>query len=197
MRASPSITGLGVGAALLAGAEPGTDPGELTWWSPRASPWSRPEVVRSRPARHRRRGDRVGELLEHRRDHRAGPHSVGALRGEVVYSALSAQGRRGPLFDGVSLVIPAGQHVALVGRDGDEASALLSYLLRFDQPDSGRVLLDRYDTRELSLADLRRGLAVVQRESALFSESVRENIRVGRRVPRRRDRRRRPAQRGR
>lgn len=127
-------------------------------------------------------GDRVGELLEHRAaiTEPGRAQQIGVLRGEIVYSALSTEGRRGPLFDGVSLVIPAGEHVALVGRDGAEASALISYLLRFDEPDSGRVLLDRYDTRALSLADLRSGLAVVQRESALFSESVRENIRAGR-----------------
>lgn len=184
------ITGLGVGAALLLGGwrmNAGTmTPGELTMVVAAVliAVLLAREVVRHSVGLRATiaAGDRVGELLEHRAaiTEPGRSQQIGALRGEVVYSALSAQGRRGPLFDGVSLVIPAGQHVALVGRDGDEASALLSYLLRFDQPDSGRVLLDRYDTRELSLADLRRGLAVVQRESALFSESVRENIRVGR-----------------
>ena len=184
------ITGLGVGAALLLGGwrmNAGTmTPGELTMVVAAVliAVLLAREVVRHSVGLRATiaAGDRVGELLEHRAaiTEPGRSQQIGALRGEVVYSALSAPGRRGPLFDGVSLVIPAGQHVALVGRDGDEASALLSYLLRFDQPDSGRVLLDRYDTRELSLADLRRGLAVVQRESALFSESVRENIRVGR-----------------
>ncbi len=105
---------------------------------------------------------------------------VGRLRGEVVFSAITAHAERGPRFDGISVVIPAGQRVALMDRSGAEASALLSYLLRFDQPETGRVLLDRYDTRSLSLADLRGALAVVQREPALFSETVRENIRAGR-----------------
>ncbi|WP_341856916.1 ABC transporter ATP-binding protein [Brachybacterium sp. GPGPB12] len=106
---------------------------------------------------------------------------VGRLRGEVVFSAITAHSERGPRFDGMSVVIPAGQHVALMDRSGAEASALLSYLLsRFDQPETGRVLMDRYDTRSLSLADLRGALAVVQREPALFSETVRENIRAGR-----------------
>ncbi len=105
---------------------------------------------------------------------------VGRLRGEVMFSAITAHSERGPRFDGISVVIPAGQRVALMDRSGAEASALLSYLLRFDQPETGRVLLDRYDTRSLSLADLRGALAVVQREPALFSETVRENIRAGR-----------------
>ena len=127
-------------------------------------------------------GDRLGELL----DHRAGiteperTQPIDRVRGEVVFSAISAPGPRGPLFEAVSLVIPAGQHVAMLDRAGGESSALLSYLLRFDQPETGRVLLDRYDTRAVPLADLRRQIAVVQREPALFTDTVRENIRVGR-----------------
>ena len=184
------ITGLGVGAALLLGGwrmNAGTmTPGELTMVVAAvliAVVLAREVVQHSTGLRAIiAAGDRVGELLEHRAAITEPRRSqeIGRLRGEVVYSALSAEGQNGPLFDSISLVIPAGQHVALVGRDGDEASALISYLLRFDQPDSGRVLRDRYDTRALSLADVRRGLAVVQRESALFSETVRENIRVGR-----------------
>ncbi|MGO2755208.1 MAG: ABC transporter ATP-binding protein [Brachybacterium alimentarium] len=84
------------------------------------------------------------------------------------------------LFDTVSLVVPAGQHVALLDHEGREAAALISYLLRFDQPDTGRVLLDRFDTRAVSLTDLRRQIAVVQREPVLFTDTVRENIRIGR-----------------
>ena len=184
------ITGLGVGAALLLGGwrmNAGTmTPGELTMVVAAvliAVVLAREVVQHSTGLRAIvAAGDRVGELLDHRAaiTEPGRAQQIGALRGEIVYSALSTEGRRGPLFDGVSLVIPAGEHVALVGRDGAEASALISYLLRFDEPDSGRVLLDRYDTRALSLADLRSGLAVVQRESALFSESVRENIRAGR-----------------
>jgi ABC-type multidrug transport system fused ATPase/permease subunit len=184
------IAGLGVGAALLVGGWRMTSgtmtPGELIMviaYVLLAVLLVR-EVVDHAAALPgtRAAAGRVGELLEHRaaitEPQRSQP--VDRLRGEVVFSALSATGARGTLFDRISLVIPAGQHVALVGREGVEASALLSYLLRFDQPDTGRVLLDRFDTRSLTLADLRRQLAVVQRESALFTETVRENIRVGR-----------------
>ncbi|MGO2192822.1 MAG: ABC transporter transmembrane domain-containing protein [Brachybacterium sp.] len=184
------IAGLGVGAALLLGGwrmNAGTmTPGELTMVIAAVLI----AVVLAREIVHHSTGlraiaaagDRIWALLEHRAviSEPARPQALGALRGEVVYSALSTAGPRGPLFENISLIIPAGQHVALVGRDGTEASALLSYLLRLDQPDSGRVLLDRYDTRTLALADLRSALSVVQRGSALFSETVRENIRVGR-----------------
>lgn len=184
------ITGLGVGTALLVGSwrmAAGTmSPGELAMviaYVLLAVILVR-EVVQHAVALPgtRTAAARVGELLEHRAaitdPRRSQP--IGRLRGEVVYSALSAEGSHGTLFDRISLVIPAGQHVAFVGREGHEAAALLSYLLRFEEPDTGRVLLDRFDTRALALADLRRQLAVVQREPALFTETVRENIRVGR-----------------
>lgn len=128
-------------------------------------------------------GRRIAELL----DRRAGitdperTQGVGRVGGEIVFSAVdTAGGTGGPLFETVSLVVPRGQHVALLDGTGAEAAALISYLLRFDQPDTGRVLLDRFDTRTLSLADLRRQIAVVQREPVLFTDTVRENIRVGR-----------------
>ncbi|MEE1650160.1 ABC transporter transmembrane domain-containing protein [Brachybacterium sp. J144] len=107
------------------------------------------------------------------------------VRGEIVYSAITTHARPAPghdparLFDAVSLVVPAGQHLALLDEAGEESAALLAYLLRFEEPDTGRVLLDRYDTRAVSLVDLRRQIAVVQREPVLFTDTMRENIRIG------------------
>ena len=127
-------------------------------------------------------GDRIRELLE-RPTGIAGPERaqpMPSVRGEIVFSAVTAPGRNRHLFETVSFVVPAGQHVALMDQDGSESSALISYLLRFDQPETGRVLLDRFDTRAVSLPDLRRQIAVVQREPALFTDTARENIRVGR-----------------
>jgi len=127
-------------------------------------------------------GDRLRELLDRPTGiadpERAQP--VPSVRGEIVFSAITAAGRHRHLFDTVSFVVPAGQHVALMDLDGAESSALISYLLRFDQPETGRVLLDRFDTRTVSLPDLRRQIAVVQREPALFTDTARENIRIGR-----------------
>ncbi|WP_193105179.1 ABC transporter transmembrane domain-containing protein [Brachybacterium sp. FME24] len=135
--------------------------------------------VRSAPAA----GDRIAALLAREagipEPQRTQP--VDQVGGEIVFSAVNtAGGPGGDLFDAVSLVVPAGQHVALLDRAGHESAALISYLLRFDQPDTGRVLLDRFDTRTLSLTDLRRQVAVVQREPVLFTDTVRENIRIGR-----------------
>lgn len=128
-------------------------------------------------------GDRIGALLEQRGSiaQAQRTQTLDRARGEIVYSAITAQGPRGDaLFDTVSLMIPAGQHVALMAGEDTEADALLSYLQRFEEPATGRVLVDRYDTRALALADLRRQIAVVQREPALFTDTVRENIRIGR-----------------
>ncbi|MFC7376194.1 MULTISPECIES: ABC transporter transmembrane domain-containing protein [unclassified Brachybacterium] len=128
-------------------------------------------------------GENLSALLERRagiaEPQRTQP--VGRVRGEIVFSALDAKDAEGGhLFDTVSLVVPAGQHIALLDETGHESSALIAYLQRFDQPDTGRVLLDRFDTRTVALADLRRQIAVVQREPVLFTDTVRENIRIGR-----------------
>ena len=183
------VAGLGVAAALLLGGwrmSAGTmSPGELTLviaYVLIALVLIREVVRHSGTVKATvASGDRVGDLLAHRagitEPGRTQP--IDRVRGEIVFSAITAPGPRGALFDAVSLVIPAGQHVAMLDREGIETSALISYLQRFDQPETGRVLLDRYDTRAVPLADLRRQMAVVQREPALFTDTVRENIRVG------------------
>jgi ABC-type multidrug transport system fused ATPase/permease subunit len=70
--------------------------------------------------------------------------------------------------------------VALVGRAGAGKTTLLSLLLRFYTPQSGRVLLDGTDLRELDLAWLRRQIALVPQEPILFSTTIAENIAYGR-----------------
>jgi len=66
--------------------------------------------------------------------------------------------------------------VALVGPSGAGKTTLVSLLPRFWDPDRGRVLLDGIDIRSLRLADLRRTIAIVPQDPALFSGTIRENI---------------------
>ena len=80
----------------------------------------------------------------------------------------------------VSLDIPAGQSVALVGPSGGGKSTLVNLIPRFHDPASGRILLDGRDLRDLRLAELRGAIALVSQEPVLFDDSVRENIRLGR-----------------
>ena len=70
--------------------------------------------------------------------------------------------------------------VALVGPSGVGKSTLLSLLLRFYDPQKGRVLLDGHDIREFQYRSVRRQIAVVPQEPVLFSTTVRDNIAYGR-----------------
>jgi ATP-binding cassette subfamily B protein len=81
------------------------------------------------------------------------------------------------VLDGVGLEVPAGQVVALVGASGSGKSTLADLLSRHLDPDEGRVLLDGHDLRELSLADVRRHVGVVEQDPFMFHATVAENVR--------------------
>ncbi len=86
-------------------------------------------------------------------------------------------GRGGEVLEGVSLEIPAGQVVALVGASGSGKSTIADLLSRQLDPDGGRVLLDGRDLRTLALADIRRHVAVVEQDPFIFHASIAENVR--------------------
>ena len=85
-----------------------------------------------------------------------------------------------PVLRGVSLTVPAGRMVALVGESGGGKSTLTKLLPRFHDPTSGAVLWDEVDLRDVSVASLRRQLALVTQETVLFNDTVRYNISYGR-----------------
>lgn len=80
---------------------------------------------------------------------------------------------------GVSLKIPAGSMVALVGESGGGKSTLTKLLPRFHDPVSGGVFWDGIDIREASISSLRRQIALVTQETVLFNDTVRHNIAYG------------------
>jgi ABC-type multidrug transport system fused ATPase/permease subunit len=81
---------------------------------------------------------------------------------------------------GISATIGAGSTVALVGSSGAGKTTLVSLLMRFYDPDTGRVTLDGRDLRSVTLRYLRRNVALVLQEPILFAASIRENIAYGR-----------------
>ena len=107
------------------------------------------------------------------------PAGEGAIRFERVSFAYPS--RRGqPVLANVDLVVQPGEVVALVGPSGAGKSTILSLLFRFHDVDSGRVLFENVDVRDLRLAELRSRLALVAQEPVLFSGTIRDNIRYGR-----------------
>ncbi|MCZ4496244.1 MAG: transporter ATP-binding protein, partial [Thermoleophilia bacterium] len=86
-------------------------------------------------------------------------------------------GRR--VLDDVTLTIPAGQTVALLGPTGCGKTTLASMIPRFYDPDEGSITIDGVDLRDLDLQELRRSIGLVDQEPYLFSATVAENLRYG------------------
>jgi ATP-binding cassette subfamily B protein len=85
-----------------------------------------------------------------------------------------------PVIDDLSLVIPAGETVALIGPTGCGKTTLASLVPRFYDPEpGGTVTLDGVDLRDLSLHELRRAIGIVDQEPFLFSATIADNLRFG------------------
>ncbi len=85
-----------------------------------------------------------------------------------------------PVLDGVTIDIPPGQTIALVGATGSGKTTVAKLLLRFYDPDAGTIALDGVDLRALRRGELRRGIGLVSQDVFLFHGTVRENIAYGR-----------------
>ena len=81
----------------------------------------------------------------------------------------------------ISFAVPAGTQVAIVGPTGSGKTTVINLLTRFYDVSEGSILLDGHDLREYRMADLRDAFGVVLQDTALFAESVLENIRYGHR----------------
>ncbi len=88
-------------------------------------------------------------------------------------------GARRGAHDGVAFHVGAGERVAFVGPSGSGKSTVVRLLLRFYDPDAGRVLMGGRDVRALPLTELRRHIAVVSQDTYLFHGTVEDNLRMG------------------
>ena len=88
-------------------------------------------------------------------------------------------GGRRPAHDGLSFSVSAGERVGIVGASGAGKSTVLRLLMRFDDPQAGRILLGGQDLRTLDRAALRAGFGVVNQDTYLFHGTAAENIRFG------------------
>lgn len=127
-------------------------------------------------------GERVLDLLHTPPDIVDLPHARPAARfvGTVVLDDVTVEYDGVPALAGVSLGIPAGAKVGLVGASGSGKTTVTRLLMRLIDPQSGRVLIDGTDLRDMTIESVRSQISVVLQESVLFATSIRENIRYGR-----------------
>lgn len=88
-------------------------------------------------------------------------------------------GQKQPALNDVTLRVPKGRSVAIVGRNGSGKTTLLALLPRFYDPDAGRVTIDGVDIREATLKSLRNQISVVTQDSVIFPGTIAENIAYG------------------
>ena len=103
------------------------------------------------------------------------------LKGDIEFVNVSYNfpGAKNPLIKDLSIKIPAGQKVAVLGRMGSGKSTFAKLCAGLIQPTSGSILLDGIDLRQIDKSDLQRNLGVMLQETWLFSGTVRENIQLG------------------
>lgn len=84
-----------------------------------------------------------------------------------------------PLIDGVSFAVQAGQRIGIVGPSGSGKTTQMALLMRFYDPQEGRILIDGRDSRTLKQSSLRHNIGVVLQDPLLFNDTVRANIAYG------------------
>ncbi len=129
-------------------------------------------------------GERLLELLECDMIMHDAPKAIPAPRfnGRIAFRRVSfGYGQGVTVLKNLDFTVEPGQTVALLGHNGAGKSTLISLLLRFYDPQQGRILIDGRDIRDFRLQSLREQITVVMQEARLFNKTVRENIGFGKR----------------
>ena len=123
----------------------------------------------------------VFELLDTPGETDMGKTAIGRASGRIGFEhvSLSYQQDGRLALDNISLEIPEGQTVALVGASGSGKSTLANLVPRFYSPSGGRITLDGHDLADLTLSSLRANIALVSQEVVVFNDTVAANIAYG------------------
>jgi ATP-binding cassette, subfamily B, bacterial len=115
------------------------------------------------------------------------PKPLGRALGEVEFDAVEFRYARGredePVLRGLSFRVAPGETIGIAGPTGAGKSTLIKLLLRLYDVTGGAARLDGHDLRDLSMADLRRNIALVSQDVYLFHGTIRENIAYGKDIP--------------
>ncbi len=124
--------------------------------------------------------NRVMNLLDTPITIHPGDTPLSFVRGELELRDVTfAYNRRSPVIQNLSLHIPAGKTIAIVGSTGSGKSTLVKLLLRLYEIQAGTITLDGIELRDLRLSDLRKSIGLVSQDVFLFHGTVAENIAYG------------------
>jgi ATP-binding cassette, subfamily B, bacterial MsbA len=123
----------------------------------------------------------VFALVDEKPEKDEGKTTLERARGNIDFNKVSFRYPRAevPALKGVALSIRAGETIALVGSSGGGKTTFANLVPRFYHPDSGTITIDGHDIESLALASLRRNIALVSQEVALFNDTVAANIAYG------------------
>ncbi len=125
--------------------------------------------------------ERVFALMDAEPETDEGKTAAGDVRGDINFEHIVFSYKEGePVLKDFTLDVKAGQKIALVGATGSGKTTVVNLLTRFYDVDSGRILLDGVDIRDIPKDELRGNIAIVLQDTVLFSDSIASNIRYGR-----------------
>jgi subfamily B ATP-binding cassette protein MsbA len=123
----------------------------------------------------------VFETIDERPESDPGTYAPGRVEGHITFNNVRFRYRDqlDDVLKGISLDVPAGQSVALVGRSGSGKSTLVSLLPRFYEYTEGDILIDDHSLRDYTLRSLRSQIALVTQNVVLFNDTIAANIAYG------------------
>src|SRR5512134_1866 len=127
--------------------------------------------------------DRIFEILDAKSDIVDKPDAIKLpeVQGNVKFEDVTFRYFRGgePVLDKVTFEAKPGETIALLGATGSGKTTIINLLPRFYDPSEGRITIDGYDLRDVTIDSLRSQIGIVLQETTLFSGTIRENIAFG------------------
>lgn len=121
--------------------------------------------------------ERVFAIMEQPSEDKSGGHDMDSSRGVITFRDVSfsyVEGKR--VLKDFNLEVSAGQKVALVGSTGSGKTTVVNLLMRFYDVDSGEILIDGVNIRDIACDSLRRNTAIVLQDTVLFADTVEHNL---------------------
>lgn len=121
--------------------------------------------------------ERIFAIMDEQPENREGSLSIDDAKGVITFKNVNFSYYKGkPVINNFNLEVRAGHKVALVGATGSGKTTIVNLLMRFYDIDSGEILIDGKNIKDISIDNLRKNTAIVLQDTILFSDTIRNNI---------------------